>query len=391
MAKNSGNSLSGQVSAVTAHKGGAIDGSAPVPQEPPRPRPPREPPRAPDLVRTDNYCPRCGQVIPHHFPAHLLEEMAKLEARLPLVEGMHAEEDSSGHILVYGPDGDPYPAMWARFGELLVDPNVQRDLIKGHDLLRQGSKLDLRKTEAITVVPVDLPDPENAGQEKRYYRVLEGQHRVALGQLQAPEALQLCKVITDLESWAQEAWLARTMASSRSNFKSITDWYALLVEQQPNVVLASAFLSRGLPGRGGYIVAASTTATGGKTAVPAAGTMLQIIGMMKTGSDYRPMKLPTDGVADLEAVMTMLEGIADEDGEGSIRYNSVLMRAVYRFLQANQGMDVQRFAKGMGTRTAKSWLKLRKESGARYMLFEMAEAYKRGLPEAKKKSFKVPS
>jgi hypothetical protein len=370
--------LADEVSALTPLRGRpAIDGSAR-----PKPRAPRRA-AAQAGVYEGWACPRpgCRQEVPadvpsvtRHLNAHLNGLDEQLEALGP--HGVRSEFDELGHVIVYGPgNAADHPVLWLRWDELIIDPGIQRDLKPHHPLRRPGVELDYRKTEALTVAAVRVRK-EDGTDELLGYRPVEGQHRVDLGLARDPEGMQLCKIVT-VESREEESGLGRAISHGRDPFGVIEDWNALRREGQENVTACAGLLERM-----GYVVTAAPGKGVHDRSIAAAGALLRIAGV-KVTSDPEPVvtKDPAEAVHDLQDVLTVTEGIAQEAGEGSKRYNGMLLNLMASIIAANRDLiDIGRLAMAMNAHSAREWLKMAGEKelgGKQYLRARICKEYNR--------------
>jgi hypothetical protein len=297
-------------------------------------------------------CPRCGQEFPAGDAArHLIAEMNGLSERLAQMAAAEQRtgRDDLGNLLAHGPDDDARPAVWLRWKDLMVDPSVQREQHGRHRLLRPDAVLDYDKTEALTVVPVH----ERGGDgEARLigYRVVEGQHRTILGQRADPEGWQLCKIIP-VETRQEEAAIGREIASTRSPFANMDTWFALLRQEQPNVVAATQLLSDR-----GYLVSPNRS----RYSIAAVSALFRITGVRNPRKpDVTAAKTPEAGAADLADVLTALEGVREDERDLGGRFQSPMLHVVYEIISDNRDrIDVRRLRAALGIRTAEGWMAL---------------------------------
>jgi hypothetical protein len=364
---------------------GAIDGSLQV--VPPKPAPPvkRRPAKGPDGTYKGWACPRCGvEFSAENAPRHLIAEMNGLTEELGELKlrGLRSEQDELGNVLVHGPDDDGRPAVWLQFGHMIVDTSIQREQRSSHRLLKPGAVLDLDKTEALTVVPVHERVKGTGSGEDQYrltgYRVVEGQHRALLGQRVAPETHQLCKVI-HVETRQDETRIGSAISHSRAGFAALDDWFALLRAGDPNVLAATKTLDSM-----GYLVSVNNS----RTSIAAATVLMKISGIRNPKEmPVKAVKSPADGAADLRDVLYVLEGIKVADGEGNRRFRSTLLIVANEMIRANQDIiDLAKFRKSLGTRSAEEWLDFYKPAlgGRTNIRAYMALAYNKGLSQKNK-------
>jgi len=378
--------LADAVGAVSPLRGrSAIDGSA-------RPKTRSRKTPAEKGIYEGWVCPRpdCKQEVPadvasvsRHLNAHMNALAEERDALGP--DGVRTEFDELGHVMVYGPgNAGDYPIVFLRWDELLIDPGIQRDREDGHPLMARGVRLDYRKTEALTVAAVRIAKEDGEGSELLGYRPIEGQHRIFLGQDQDPKGLQPCKIVT-VESRQEESSLGRMISLTRSPFAKIAIWRQLEREGQPNIVACAGLLKRG-----GYTVSVN----GPERNIAAAGALLKIAGLHNLNHDEPEVtKDPQEAARDMAEVLTAIEGIAAERGEGNKRYNGTLLELVASIIADNREVliagnhgdmteAITRLATALGTRTAADWLKLGKDKefrGGKARIRElMCKAYSKG-------------
>jgi hypothetical protein len=388
--------LSGQVSALSPQDG-AIDGSARPKPSTIRPRNRRAAARERDEEVIGGWgCPRCGQRIdPSNTGRHAAAEMKAMEKEVDQLtqklatigpEGVRWDFDELGHVLWFPPDDELRPAVYLTFEELLVDPSVQRDMVKGHKLLRRDAKLDPNLTEALDVVPVYGPGEEDGEGGTTYpllgYRVVEGQHRAILGQKDVPHLNQLCKILP-LETQVEESATALTMATTRSAFRWIETWHALVRSGNPNVVTADALLRK----KGLHI--GSTAGTG---AIAAAKVLLTIIGIPTLTRAEHPAKDPQEGARDLENVLNVAAAFRPTPGSDDLgRYSNRILKGIADIYGQNEDlpMDPARFALNVASKTVEDWVIYAdpgRNGSAEFLRLQLVKAYNKGIKSESKRA-----
>lgn len=223
---------------------------------------------------------------------------------------------------------DPRQIVWARFADVEVDQNVQRDVspAKIEKMKTDGDGFDYSLAETPTLVE----------RENGRLVAVEGQHRVILGQQENPDS-SMWMIL--LGSEVDEPGIAYSITKSRSKHSAFQEWGLQLAKGEPVQVAADEVLKR-----------LGLELSNYKRGIPGDNKIAAVAAVKRLVESEATVE---EGAVLLD---TTLSTLAFGFGEQEDQWASNLIKAVGFLIQRNPGVNTSRLAATLAKQTARRWL-----------------------------------